>query len=360
MLALVGVAIALLLARQKRRLVAWHVLLGFGVAGGLLFVALGAMVVTGRTFGGFGLIRLAYFFVIAACAGLITIVCVSRFRSGVSRGAAMLAGVAVGILALCAHVSWIEPYRLRVERVAVPLANHPPRVEPLRVVVIADIQTDSVTAYERGAVQLALAEQPDLVVLPGDFFQGSDADWQSQRSAWRELFKPLRAPGGVYACLGNIDPEHRAAELFAGTEVRLLRNEVVETFVRGRRVAIGGVDWHYDAPAARAARARLATRDADLRILLAHTPDAALDAAAPRVDLVISGHTHGGQMVVPGIGPPLTFARVPRQVAAGGLHTLNGQALYVSRGVGFERGLAPPMRFWCPPELTLLEFGAIE
>lgn len=360
MLSLIGVAISWGLARQARRLVAWHVLAAFGAAGGLLFALFAAMVVTGRTFGGFGLIRLAYFFVIAACAGMISIVCFSRFTRGASRGATVLAGLAVAVLALCVYVSWIEPYRLRVERVAVPLTNHPPRVEPLRVVVIADIQTDSVTAYEHRAVQLALAQQPDLVVLPGDFFQGSDAQWQQQRRAWRDLFAPLRAPGGVYACLGNIDPEHRAAELFAGTEVRLLRNDVAETIVRGRRVAIGGVDWHYDALEARAARARLATCDADVRILLAHTPDAALDAAAPRVDLVISGHTHGGQIVVPGVGPPLTFARVPRHVAAGGLHALNGQALYVSRGVGFERGVAPPMRFWCPPELTLLEFGAIE
>ena len=91
-------------------------------------------------------------------------------------------------------------------------------------------------------------------------------------------------------------------------------------------------------------------------ILLTHTPDNAL-ALRPDsgVDVTIAGHTHGGQVQVPGFGPLFIASRVPRRVGAGGLHELNGNLIYVSRGVGWEKGHAPRMRFWCPPEVAMVE-----
>ena len=73
-----------------------------------------------------------------------------------------------------------------------------------------------------------------------------------------------------------------------------------------------------------------------------------------RIDLVVSGHTHGGQIVVPFFGPIMTLSHVPRSVAAGGLHQIDGNYIYVSRGVGCERMQAPRIRFLCPPEISLL------
>ncbi len=95
--------------------------------------------------------------------------------------------------------------------------------------------------------------------------------------------------------------------------------------------------------------------DADVRLLVSHKPDVALLIEPDdRIDLVVAGHTHGGQVVIPGFGPPVTLSRVPRRVAAGGLHKVGGQSVYVSRGVGHERGKAPPVRLFCPPEITIL------
>jgi predicted MPP superfamily phosphohydrolase len=70
--------------------------------------------------------------------------------------------------------------------------------------------------------------------------------------------------------------------------------------------------------------------------------------------LLVAGHTHGGQVQIPFFGPPITLSRVPRSVAAGGFHSLDGRAIYVSRGIGNERGWAPRVRFLAPPEVSLL------
>lgn len=314
------------------------------------------LVVLGTQFGGFGPIRLLFLsaalvpLAVAAGAGIAR-------ASGrrLTRPALALAGMLLFPPLLAAHVAFVAPYQWVVERTSVPMPRMPAGAAPIRVVVLADLQTDSVGAPEQRAFDLALAEQADIVLLPGDFFQGPDALFARESDRWRDWMARLDPPFGAYACLGNIDPVERAPRLFAGTHVRLLQNEVIEINVRGTRVALCGVEWQFDRPQARAARRTLAASSADIRLTLAHTPDAALvDGDDLQADLIISGHTHGGQVVIPGLGPPLTFVRVSRAVAAGGLHEVNGHRVYVSRGVGFERGVAPPMRFFCPPEISVL------
>jgi hypothetical protein len=94
-------------------------------------------------------------------------------------------------------------------------------------------------------------------------------------------------------------------------------------------------------------------RQPGLHVVLAHGPDFALgDIDA---DLLIAGHTHGGQVRVPFFGPPITFSRVPRAWAAGRTELPGGRVLYVSRGVGVERRNAPRLRFNCRPEVAVIE-----
>ena len=97
------------------------------------------------------------------------------------------------------------------------------------------------------------------------------------------------------------------------------------------------------------------TTPGDTVIAVSHYPDVVLDLPADTtVDLVISGHTHGGQVSIPGFGPPMTLSNVPRVVAAGGLHVVDGHPVYVSTGVGLERGQAPQLRFNVRPSVALL------
>jgi hypothetical protein len=95
---------------------------------------------------------------------------------------------------------------------------------------------------------------------------------------------------------------------------------------------------------------------ADHRIVISHAPDF-VDSLPVEVDLVLAGHTHGGQVVLPFLGPLTTATRLPR-VYAGDVHDYRGTPLHVSRGIGMERGFAPPVRFLCPPEICLLDLRA--
>ena len=338
----------------------------------------------------FGSIRIAYFAVAVIPAVLGTRWLRSSFqtpRRGFSLLRPALALAAFAPAAICLHSSFIAPYRMQTERVTCGISGLS-RTAPLKVVILADIQTDRVTDYERGAIDSAMAEQPDLILIPGDLLQCSRQRRPAVAPQFTELLARLRAPLGVFAVLGDVDAPEGTRQLLQGTSARLLVNEVVTIAHAGRKIAIGGVELRCWSDAARATIRELQHTSADVRLLMAHRPDAVFEIAArpadrpsappdphpgqtplpdgrgfdfdAKIDLVVAGHTHGGQFVIPGFGPPLTLSRVPRAVAAGGLHVVSGAQIYVSRGIGHERGLAPPLRFNCPPELTVLTLTAAQ
>jgi predicted MPP superfamily phosphohydrolase len=188
--------------------------------------------------------------------------------------------------------------------------------------------------------------------------QGSSGTLREELPAIRELLAPLRAPGGVWFVEGDHEALAEARLITAGTRVRVLADEVVTVPVGDRRLTIGGVRLRPGSAGARAVVSRLerAPGSGDVRLLLTHRPDTAfLLPSRPRTDLVVAGHTHGGQVALPFVGPLLAFTAVPLSVAAGGLHDLGAaRRIYVSRGIGMERGQAPGVRFNVPPEISLL------
>jgi predicted MPP superfamily phosphohydrolase len=197
----------------------------------------------------------------------------------------------------------------------------------------------------------------DLIVLTGDYVQ-DELGRPSEELAAAELRSAMErqrfeAPLGVFATDGDVGPP--CADVFAGTRVRCLvdASDVV-TLGDGTRLSITGLS-----------RTRGRERDeewlrfllakappADHRLVISHAPDF-VDAMPHAVDLVLAGHTHGGQVVFPFYGAPITASRLPRRYAAG-LHDFGGTPLHVSRGVGMEREFTVPVRFNCPPEICLL------
>jgi uncharacterized protein len=256
------------------------------------------------------------------------------------------------------YASFVEPFRLQLEKQDVSVSAERDGQRPVRIGVLADIQTRHVSDYEYDAIERLMAESPDVILLPGDLHQGERRTFEKEFANLRRLVGHLAAPGGVYFVLGDVDSRRELERLFAGTRVRLLVNQVARTTVRGRRIAIGGTELGYRSAAARRVIAELERVPGrrDIRILLSHRPDSVLLLPPnPRTDLVVAGHTHGGQVQLPWLGPPIKSSRVPRSVAAGGLHAVGtGRRIYVSRGVGMERGQAPRLRLGAPPEVSLL------
>jgi uncharacterized protein len=266
------------------------------------------------------------------------------------------------VMALClapvgAYASFVEPERLVTERATVPLDAVRAGERPLRVGVMSDLQFEVLGDHEREAIDRLLSLRPDVILIAGDFHQGESETLERQLPGLRRLLSRLRAPGGVFAVQGDAEGLNEAHRVVEGTGVRLLVNEEARVRVRDRRLTIGGLQLAYwSERAGRAARRFEARRGRrDVRILLAHRPDAVrLLRPDTRVDLTVAGHTHGGQIQVPGFGALTDASIVPREIGSGGLHSLDGRRIYVTRGVGVERGQAPRVRFGAPPEVSLL------
>jgi len=247
-----------------------------------------------------------------------------------------------------AYAAWVEPRRLTLERVTLTLPGLPPHLEGLRLALLSDLHRGPCVEQEQiaRAVEMSRAEAPDLVLLTGDFVYCSAA---FAASCAEELAR-LDPPGGVHACLGNhdhwTDPDRVASALEeAGVEV--LRNRAVEV---DDGLWVAGVDDVWER------HADLETALADVPagatiVLLVHEPDFADTVAADgRVTLQLSGHSHGGQVRLPLLGPPV-LPYLGRRYPAG-LYHVGPMQLYVTRGVGL---IVPPIRFNCRPEVTLLE-----
>jgi hypothetical protein len=274
------------------------------------------------------------------------------------RGRRVLGAVAVVVLLAAPVGFWsthVAPYRVREDRATVVLRPGRSLERPLRIGVLSDLQNTGVTSYERGVIDRLMAQEPDVILIAGDLFQGNEAQLTATLADYRRVLGRLEAPGGVFVVRGDVDTLG-FDPLVEGTGITVLDDEVTTTEVDGQRLVIGGVRLRYASAGAQPVYDQLeATRGDDPVLLLAHRPDAVSELAPrSRVDLTVAGHTHGGQIALPFVGPLVTMSDLPRDVAAGGLHDVGGNALYVSTGVGMERQQAPQVRFLTQPSYGIV------
>ncbi len=268
----------------------------------------------------------------------------------VSRRRAML-----GLLGLAGAVgcdAWlVEPRWLRVETCAIRIRELGSAWHDARVVLLSDTHCGPYTSpeYIAHAVDIANGLDADLVLLLGDYVLGG----ASHIEAGIAPFAALQAREGVFAVLGNHDHWDgpgitRAALRRAGVDVIDNRSSVLHR--RGDRLAIAGVgDLMEDVQLLGQAMQGIPPQVP--RILLSHNPDYAEQMpGGARVDLMVSGHTHGGQVQVPFYGAPRLPSRYGRKYQEGFVQGPRCP-VYVSRGVST---IAPPVRFLCRPEVTLL------
>ena len=238
----------------------------------------------------------------------------------------------------------VEPTWLEVNRYTLPVRDLPAAFAGVRVAHLTDFHVGRhiPRGYLEAALDAAAAERPDLLALTGDFVHKG----YRHVPAAAGLFRGRTAPLGVYAVLGNHDFSvrnalgvrrhpglHRAvADALGAAGVRVLRNEAVRLDRGGAGFVVAGVDDVWSGEADPAAALGGACPDAP-RLVLAHNPRAVEDFGPHRFDLVLSGHTHGGQVNWPGVGR-VTLGREARRWAAG-LYPHAGGHVYVNKGVGF-------------------------
>ncbi len=235
--------------------------------------------------------------------------------------------------------------------------------KPVRIAIVADIQTDDFGGYERSALLKVMQQKPDLILMAGDYLQCyTAADFRREEKDFRDAMKEVgwKAPLGVYAVQGDIevggyDDTRRQnpdiaqidwTKTFDGFPVTIIPElKTIEL----DEIAITGLSlWQ-----SRAHRSEAPKIDNKYHIVFGHNPNFMLGTTA---DLLIAGHTHGGQVQVPNHGPLMTYSDVPRNWGAGcHIVTKDGSHAIISRGIGMERLDAPRLRFFCHPEIVICD-----
>lgn len=256
----------------------------------------------------------------------------------------------------------LEPRQLSMSEHTVACLQFPAGSPPVRLLHITDLHIERLSLRELRLLDLIQTAEPDFIVLTGDYVNLSNYADPATHQDLQDLLGKLHAPGGVFAVLGSpsVDRPDIIPALFENLPVRLLRNEVVQlTGASGQSIQLIGLDCRHDSTAdTNALDVALAAATGDgPRILLYHSPELMPQAVERDIDLYLCGHTHGGQVRLPIIGPLLTSSRLGRRYVMG--HYREGRTnLFVSRGVGFEGLGAPRVRFLCPPQIALFHLTA--
>jgi predicted MPP superfamily phosphohydrolase len=251
---------------------------------------------------------------------------------------------------------FVEAKWCRITRITIAVPNLPPGFREATVALLADVHHGPFVphAYVREIVEMTNSLEPDIVALAGDYVHSK----HTYIAPGIDALGKLRAPLGRFAVRGNHDnfkyrddQDFRLLSRLALADARLpdLSNDGVWLERRGSRLRICGVgDLWTDHQNLDSALGDATERDAV--ILLSHNPDFVESIRDRRVGLVLSGHTHGGQVVFPGLGAPIVPSRYGQKYLRG---LVQGPCcrVFVTCGVGT---ISPPVRLFCRPEVVLI------
>ena len=248
-----------------------------------------------------------------------------------------------------ARAALAEPFMLTVEHQPIHLRRLPKALDGFRIVHLSDLHHGPLTSTSQilRAVETANSLEPDIVALTGDYISHE----RRYAAPCAEIVGRLRARHGVYAVLGNHDNWTDAAlitDLFRAEGITVLINQGMRFEKNGTTFWLAGVNDTM-VGLEDLALALAGARSDELKLLLAHNPIILRRAARANVDLVLSGHTHGGQVT---LRSERSASGRPRRRLLKGLGHQGETQIYVTRGLGT---VILPIRYGCPPEVSLLE-----
>jgi hypothetical protein len=260
---------------------------------------------------------------------------------------AVLKGALAGAIGACTGAVTYgiadERHRVGVTEAALPVSGLPEALDGVRIALLTDVHHSHLVPADdvARAVSLVQSAHADLIVLGGDYVTYGDRDYVEPVA---ELLSPLNAPNGVFAILGNHDDDRDMPAALLRRKFIVLKDQRTQVQIRGEMVDLAGIRfWTRRVTDI----ARVLKGAGDLVLLLAHDPRRLEEASALDVPVVLSGHTHGGQVVMPGVGA-IARARFP---ILQGLGRRENTSIFVSRGIGT---VYVPIRINCPPEVAVI------
>lgn len=234
-------------------------------------------------------------------------------------------------------------HQIQVVRTIVPVSGLPPALDGLRVGLITDLHHSEMVPVEDviRAAALMRAEEPDLIILGGDYVTWGDRAYVVPCA---DALAGLNARFGVYAVLGNHDDDRDMPAALISHGYEVLRDARTTIRARGEKIELIGV--RYWTQRARDI-SRILRGASGTTVLLAHDPRRLAEAAALDIPFVLSGHTHGGQVVLPWLGA-IAAKKFPVVAGAG---RRENTSIFVSRGVGT---VYVPYRLNCPPDVSVI------
>ena len=264
----------------------------------------------------------------------------------VTRRAALKGIVATTVGAVTGATAYgvaYERHRLGITNATLPVSGLPPGLDGLRIGFLTDIHHSAMVPAEdiRTAVNMVAAARTDLIILGGDYVTWGDRGYVGPVA---ELLAPLTSPHGVFAILGNHDDDRDMPTALAAKHIQVLKDARTRLEIRGEGLVLAGIRfWTRKASDI----VHIIGQPRDTLLLLAHDPRRLDEAATLDIPAVLSGHTHGGQIVLPGVG---ALARRNFPVLAG-LGSRGNTSMFVSRGIGT---VYVPVRINCPPEVAIV------
>ena len=272
-------------------------------------------------------------------------------RSRVSRAAKIIWPVMLVFLAACVVDAFcVEPRLIQVTRHTFQTNKLPPGAS-IRIAHLTDLHIEEYGPRERKMVYLTALAQPDIIVLTGDY---RNTQTPNTEQALTHIAEQLCQIAPTYAIYGNWDSSVDMAALKRGGAKPLAGWAVIEQG-KDAKIALGRVSWTADEVRAFGPK----EIEGLYKVLLCHVPRLFDSAVDKDIDLMLVGHTHGGQIRLPVFGALMPNRKLVGKYQAG-LYEKENSKLYVNRGIGMEGGDAPRVRFCCRPEVAVIDIAGKE